>query len=165
MRMLLAAIILSVTCAQAQAQEAPLQGWRIKADMKPQVEEFIKSSPSLEDMRTGTMTEDMVYAVNAPDSRMMRVTELLACLSLSNSGSDMEVDSGGGYDIAIYGVQFPGGTWDVSLRLREVEQIDMLDKRTVYVVDRLIVGTLRMRDRNQKLTAVHNMAEACFSKS
>ena len=139
--------------------------WDIVPKMKSKVKHFIKTSPVLQDMRFYKAPNSYVFAANEPKSRMMPVYEFLACLSLTNEGAEMNVDSGGGYDIALNGVSFPGGTWDVQLRLKEVEHFEFIDKEIAYVVDRLIIGTLRFRNHKKKMRAVRQLTAACFAES
>jgi len=159
MQALCISLILS-TAAWAAGGDNP---WKIKSDIKGKVASFVKSSPIVQEMHEFKLPNVMVYSIDAQQGPMLPVYDLLACLHLSNSKSIMEVDSGGGYDIAMQNVQFPGGVWDVDLRFREVQQINLLETQNVYVLDRIIVGTTRLRDTNQKTQLVRQLSKACFN--
>jgi len=163
MRMFIQALFVSVvliTSAWAAGGETP---WPIKYDMRDKVASFIKSSPIVQEMHEFKLPNAMVYSINALHGPMLPVYDLLACLSLTNPRSQMEVDSGGGYDITLQDIQFPGGVWDVDIRFREVQQINLLESQNVYLLDRIIIGTTRLRDVNQKTQAVRQLSKACYN--
>lgn len=157
------ALVLGAFVTPTQVQAESQSQWTVKDSMVAKVNAFVQTSPVLEGMRQNNVPNDMVYGVNDPNKPILPIYELLACLQLTNPGAFIEFYSGGGYNIDIDAVIFPGGTWNVSLRLREVEQIDMLDKRKVYLIDRLVVGTLQMRDLNQRVQAMRQMSRACYA--
>lgn len=165
MRIFIQALCVSVvlsTSAMAADGENP---WTIKYEMRGKVASFIKNSPIIQEMHEFKLPNAMVYSINNLHGPMLPVYDLLACLHLTNPNSKMEVDSGGGYDIAMQGVQFPGGLWDVDIRFREVQQINMLESQNVYLLDRIIIGVTRLRDTNQKAQVVRQLSKVCYNAS
>ncbi|MEG3619830.1 hypothetical protein V5T82_15295 [Magnetovibrio sp. PR-2] len=144
---------------------APAQAaWTVKDSAKGDVQVIKETSSIFADMRFYKVPNDTVYALNAPDQDLLPVYDFIACLQLTNPDANIEVDHGGGYDIQMDVVDFPGGRWDVQIRLREADQINELDKYKVYLVDRIIIGTLRLRDLNQRVTALRTMSNACYAQ-
>ena len=140
-----------------------LAAWTVQDSSKGNVQSIKDASDIFAQMRIENVPNDMVYALNAPDRALIRVYDLIACLHLTNPKAEMEVDHGGGYEIKLDVVEFPGGTWDVEIRLREDEQINKLDKYPVYILDRFIIGTLRLRDLDQRVQALRQMSSACYA--
>lgn len=153
--------VLTLLAGGTQAADEMPEHWRIAPDMKGNVEAYIENATELQDMRFYAVANDWVYANHKDSGQMMRVYDFLACLALTNDGADMDVDWGGGYDIDLSNVTFPGGAWDVQLRLRESH--DKIDKDVIYVVDRLIVGTLNLRNHKTKMRAVRQLLQDCFN--
>ncbi len=158
------ALAVLVACSLFGAPDAlaAKTSWDVAPEMKSKVKRFIKMSPVLQDMRFHKVPNSYVFATNEPKGRMMPVYEFIACLSLTNDGVEMDVDFGDELDIGLYGVSFPGGTWDVQLRLREVEHFEFTDKETAYVVDRLAIGTLQFKNHKKKMRAVRQLTSTCF---
>jgi len=162
-QLLSAAFALTLTASFGAWAQDGQKPWTIKADMKPKVEDFIRNSDIVKEMHEFKLPNTMVYSVDALHGPMLPVYDILACLHLTHPNSKMEVDSGGGYDISMQDVQFSGGVWDAEIRFREVQQIDFLESQYVYLLDRIIVGTTRLRDINQRTRLVRQLSKACFA--
>lgn len=155
------AITLLIASGWAGADEvAP--PWVVKADISDDIDDFIANSPIVQEMRTNNEPNNMVHAVAVDQAKLLPVYELLGCLHLTNPDSKMEVDFGGGFDIIVEDVTFPGGVWSVYLRIREIEQIELLDKITVLVLDKITIDDLVFRDVDQIVRAARLLSSACL---
>jgi len=164
-RMLCASVALSLITSAAVTAQGAEKSWIINADLKSDVEDFIQNSDIVKEMRTLKLPNTMVYSVDPLHGPMLPIYDLLACLHLTNPKSEMKVDSGGGYDISMAKVTFPGGVWDASIRFREVQQINLLESQNVYLLDRTMVGTTRLRARAQRVRLVQQLSGACFASA
>jgi hypothetical protein len=156
--------ILALTLFLGGMTSAARADWVIRDSVRDAVTELVHTSPSLADMRDNQVPDVGVYSANDPKKKLMPIYELVACLQLTNPATRIAVDWGGGYDIDMDRVQFPGGIWDVHLRFEEVVQINLLEKYKVLLVDRVIVGTRRMRDLDQRVRLLRQLTRACYAK-
>lgn len=160
--LVVSAITLLIASSGAVADEAS-SPWVIKADISDDLDDFIANSPIVREMRTNNEPNEMVYAVDVDQAPMLPVYELLGCMHLTNPDSKMEVDSGGGFDITIEDVTFPGGVWTVYLRIRQIERIELLDKITMNVLDKISIDDLIFTDIEQIVRTARLLSSACLA--
>ncbi len=134
----------------------------VTTEMREEADDFLENSPLVKRMRRDNEPNLPVRPNDMWADGLIMSNDLVACLHLTNPDVPYEVDSGGGFNLDLRKVTFPGGTWDVHLRIRELERIDKLDKTTVLVLDRLVIGTLRMVGQEQISKAVRLLTKACF---
>ena len=157
------AVVLSV--AYGVAAEEPRTPWTIPVDTQADVDAFLISSPIVTDMIRENEPNDLVYIGTKDGSALLPAYELLACLHLTNPKSKMTVDFGGGFDIDMDDVTFPGGVWPVYVRIREIERIDDLDKKIVLILDKIRIGNLTMRKTDIITKTMRVLLGACSSES
>ena len=146
----------------APSSQASDVAWTVKDTMQDTVADFMKASPIAAEMRREGEPSLSVRILEQGAPGLVMSDDLVACLHLSNQNNDMVIDSGGGFDIYLKQVSFPGGKWDVHVRIREFECIDELDKTTILVLDKLIIGALRFRDSQILTNALRLLTNACF---
>ncbi len=139
--------------------------WTIKADddLRSALDDYIKSSMAIEDMRIYQVGNWMSYG-GTKEARipMLPIDDLLACFHQTSPESRMVVDTGGGVHIEVDDVQFSKGKWDAIFRLTEETKIDLLDKEDYFLADQLRVGTLKFDDPAEMIKVVRIMSAACF---
>lgn len=156
------AVVLGIAFGAVAQGSTP--SWIIREDMLDDVKDFQDSSPIIRDMLMEKEPNSMVHAVAFDGGKLLPVYELLACLQLTNPKSKMNVDFGGGFDINIDEVTFPGGTWPVYVRIREIDQIKFLEKKTVLVLDKIRIGNMMFTDIERIVPTMKLLSGACLSK-
>ena len=162
--LLIGVIALLIVSGWACADEAS-PPWTVEADISDDLDDFIANSPIVQEMRTNPEPNNMVYAVSndqADQAQLLPVYELLGCMHLTNPDSKIEVDLGGGFDIIVEDVTFPGGVWSVHLRIREIERIELMDKITDLVLDKITIDDLIFTDVEQIVRAARLLSSACL---
>ncbi len=146
---------------EGRAEAADGYDWTIKASMQGQVDKFIKTSDVVGDMRTYGVANDHVYVKETDHGTLMRIYDLFACIQLTNPDADIEVDSGGGYDVSIDSIKFVNGSWPVDMRISVVNTIVGLEKYAVSILEKITVGTLVFTDVARMTETVKLMTAKC----
>ena len=136
--------------------------WTVTEAMKPKVADVLKTSPITAEMRREEEPNRPVRLLRDHAPELVMSDDLVACLHLTNPNNDMTIDSGGGFDIDIKQVAFPGGEWDAHIRIREMPKIDELNSETVLVLDKFSIGTLRFREEAEMTKALKLLTKACY---
>lgn len=159
---LMLAVSLLAPVAAMGAEGGP---WQVVAAAKPKIEAFKRKSIVIEDMRTYSPDNWMVYGGDTHNRiPLLPVYDLLACFRITTPKTYMDVDTGGGVDVVIDKVQFAKGKWDAEVRLSEHTRIELLDKERYYLVDFVRVGASKMTKARHKIAAIKIMAQACLPK-
>jgi len=156
---LLFAFVFALPAGRAEA--AGEYDWSIKASMQGAVDKFIKTSDVVGDMRTYGVTNDHVYVKETDQGTLMRIYDLFACIQLTNPDADIEIDSGGGYDVSIDSIKFANGSWPVDIRISVVNAIVGLEKYAVSILEKITVGTLVFTDVARMTDTVKLMTAKC----
>lgn len=159
--LLTGAIILLGAPGWAMAEDTS-EGWAVTSDIQDEINTFAKSSPIVEGMRRFNEPDTMVYTLEYSQSPLLPVYDLLACMHLTNPDSKMEVDSGGGFDVTIEDVTFPGGVWPVHVRIREVDRIELLEKYQDFILDKIVIDNLIFRDVDRLVRAIRLLSSVCL---
>ena len=159
--LMLAAIILLAPLSYAAGPKP----WRVSAEARPAVKAFKRKSMFIEDMQINDMGNWMVYGGGKHDRvPLMPIYDLIACFSLTNPDSPMDVESGGGVHIAVDDARFKKGKWHAVVRLTEHTRIEKFDKVRYLLLDLVRVGVSELKKRKHKIGVVRIMAEACLKK-
>ena len=156
--MILALSVPATAMAPAWADVA----WTVTGAMQPKVADVLKTSPITAEMRRENEPNRPVRLLRDHAPELVMSDDLVACLHLTNPQNAMTMDSGGGFDIDIDQVTFPGGDWDVHVRIREMQKIDELDSELVLVLDKLIIGALRFIEEAKLKKALRLLTKTCF---
>ena len=162
----LSLILVASLLAPSAVVGAETNSWQVAAAAKPKVEAFKRKSIVIEDMRTYSPDNWMVYG-GTPPSRipLLPIYDLLACFRITTPDTYMDVQSGGGVDVVIDNVQFTKGKWDAEVRLTEHTRIELLDKERYFLIDLVRVGTSKMTKTQHKISVIKLMVQACLPKN
>ncbi|MBL6958748.1 MAG: hypothetical protein ISR52_07195 [Rhodospirillales bacterium] len=158
---LLLAVVAALPFGGAVAAEKDI--WRVTKSMQGAVDHFIKNSAVFEDMRTYSVPNDPVYVKETDVGPLLPIYDLLACIQLTHPKAVIEVDSGGGFDIAIDYINFAKGSWPVDIRIVEIKQINKLEKHSIYILEKVSVGTLSFSSAAQMTQTLRLMTSKCFN--
>ncbi len=159
MKQILSVLFVAIAPFSAAAEDG---AWVVKDEAKSKVAAFLKTSPIAAEMRREKEPNKPVRLLKQRAPGLVMSDDLVACLHLTNPDNEITLDSGGGFDIDIHQVKFPGGDWDVHLRIREMQVIDELDSKFVLVLDKMLIGTLRFDDDPKMRKALKLLTKACF---
>lgn len=137
--------------------------WTVAPAMQPKVATFLKTSPIAAEMRREYEPNKPVRVLKIRAPGLLMSDDLVACLHLTNPKSSMVIDSGGGFDINITDIEFPGGTWDVYIRVRELQKIDEINSTLVLVLDKMHIGNLIINDEERLTKGVKLLTKACYA--
>jgi hypothetical protein len=160
--LVLAAMILLAPLSYAAGPKP----WRVSAEASPGVKTFKRKSMFIEDMRIYDMGNWMVYGGDRHHRiPLLPIYDLIACFSLTNPDSLLDVESGGGVEITVDGARFKKGKWDSVVRLTEHTRIEKFDKELYLLLDLVRVGASDLKKSKHKIGVVRIMAEACLKKA
>ena len=143
------------------AEAANEYDWGVSENMKAAVEKFNKTSDVVSDLRDYGVANDHVYVKETDHETLMRIYDFLACIQLTNPDADIEVDSGGGFDISIDSIAFANGNWPVDIRISVVNTIVKMEKYAVSILEKITVGSLVFTDVDRMTNSVQLMTAKC----
>lgn len=160
--LVLAAMVLLAPMSHA----AGPQPWGVSVKAQPKVKAFKRKSTLIEDMRAYGMGNWMVHGGGKHDRvALMPLYDLVACFSLTNPKSALDVELGKGVHITVDKARFRKGKWDAVVHLAEHTRIEKFDKERYFLLDLVRVGVSELKKRKHKIGAVRILAEACLEKA
>ena len=95
---------------------------------------------------------------------LLPLYDLVACFSLTNPKSALDVELGKGVHITVDKARFRKGKWDAVVHLAEHTRIEKFDKERYFLLDLVRVGVSELKKRKHKIGAVRILAEACLER-
>ena len=143
---------------------SPAQALQFDSKLIDQAADKFADSPIIKELKTYEIKNAPVYAKNGDYNFDITVFDLLACFHLTNPDSKMEVDGGGGFDIEVRKAQFAKGKYDALIHLKETEKIEFTVKYKMLVLHKVEVGTLILKEPEQRIEVIEMLSQACFKK-
>ena len=120
--------------------------FKVKSTMLGEVSEFRNGGKELEELRTYNVANNPIYMTNVEQQALMPLYDFLSCAKLTNPTSDLEISSGGGFDITMTNIKFAHGMWPVDIRITQIDQIHLLEKNSVYILQSFTIGDTGLYD-------------------
>lgn len=158
---LLARAILVVALLALPAGAAA-EGWKLRADQKDAISDYLATSRAVDDLNTYARGNMTVYASTDRETTLISVYDFFACAHLSNPNSHMTIDTGGGVDVTVDEANFARGKWDADVRLAQHTAINELDQTAYLVPTQVRVGRLSFTTKDKMAEAIRWLVAGCL---
>ncbi len=139
--------------------------WILRDAVKPEIENYISQSNTIQKLHISNYGNRMVYGINKNGKQipLIRFNELPACISLTTPKEHLDIQGTRNIQLTINQVKYKTGKrWDTTVRLKEQEKIDELDKEYSFLLDYMLIGGLVLEEDSQRMKALKMMVGHCL---